>query len=103
MSLVEAVLIGLGAWRLTALLSYEVGPGQVFKRIRSAMGIKHDAAGEPKEWPSGFITDVIACPWCLGLWAAAGTWALWEYISEAAVIVLAAGTVLIAIERWNHR
>ena len=102
MQLVEAVLIGLCAWRLTALISYEDGPLRIFRRLREAMGVQHNDAGEPVMWPSGLITDAISCPWCLGLWMAAGTWAIWEYVSEAAVIVFAAGTVLVAVEKWNH-
>ena len=84
------------------MLSYESGPGGVFRRFRSALGVKHNSAGEPEEWPSGIITDAISCPWCLGLWLAAGTWAVWEYVSEAAVVVLAAAAVLVVVERWNH-
>lgn len=102
MPLVEAVLVGLAAWRLTAMLSYENGPGRIFRSLRSSLGIKHNDAGEPTLWPSGLVTDLITCPWCLGGYAAAATWTLWEYVSEAVVIVLAAWAILVAVERWNH-
>ena len=102
MSLVEAIVIGLAAWRLTALVSYERGPGDVFLRLREALGFQHREDGEPTAWPDSFLAGALACPWCMGIWMAAGTWALWEYVCEAAVIVLAAATVLVAAERWNH-
>lgn len=103
MLLVEAVLIGLAAWRVAALVSYERGPWDVFKHFREALGVQHDEKGEPIAWPDSVLAKGIICPWCLGPYAAAGFWALWEYASEAAVIVVAAAAVVVAVERWNHQ
>lgn len=101
MGLEEVIIVALGAWRITAMISYEDGPLRIFRRLREAMGVQHNDAGEPVMWPSGLITDMISCPWCLGGYSVAAAWGLWQ-ISEAAVIVFAAWTILIAIERWNH-
>lgn len=98
----EAVLIGLAAWRLTALLSYERGPFDVFVRFRQLLGFEHDEKGEPSEWPGNTLTRAISCPWCLGLYVAAGTWAIWEYVEPTAVLVIAASAVMVAVERWNR-
>ena len=101
--MVEAVVIGLAAWRLSALVSYERGPGDVFLRLREALGFKHDDHGEPIAWPETWAAKLLSCPWCVGMWAAAGFWALWEYVSEPVVIVVAAAAVVVAVERWNHQ
>lgn len=102
MPLAEAVLIGLAAWRLTALVSYERGPGDIALRFRKLLGFEHGDNGEPTAWPESVLAKMVACPWCLGLWVAAGCWALWEYVSEPLVMIMAASSVLIAVEKWNH-
>ena len=102
MPLVEAVLIGLSAWRLSALISYERGPGDMFFRLREAIGFKHDDLGDPISWPETLLAKLVSCPWCLSLWAAAGFWVIWEYVSEPVVIIVAAATVAVAAERWCH-
>lgn len=97
-----AVLIGLAAWRLTALLSYERGPFDIFIRFRSILGIEHDSSSyEPTSWPNNSLARAITCPWCLGIYMAVACWGLWEWEPKA-VMVLAASSVLIAVEKWNH-
>ena len=103
MPLVEACLVGLAAWRVSALVSYERGPGDVFLRLREALGFQHKDNGEPMAWPNTPLAKLVSCSWCLGMWAAAGFWAVWEYVSEPAVIVMAAAAVVVAVERWNHQ
>jgi hypothetical protein len=99
--LAEALLIGLAAWRCTALVSYERGPFDVFLKFRKLLGFQHEDSGRPYSWPDGVLQKMIACPWCLGLWVAAGMWGIWQ-VSHAAVIVLAASAILIAVEQWSN-
>ena len=96
----QAALIGLSGWRIAALISYERGPFDIFLRMRQKLGFIHNN-GDPVSWPDKFISNIVACPWCLGLYATAAMWGLWQ-ISQAAVIVIAASAILIAVERWNH-
>lgn len=103
MPLVEVCLIGLAAWRVSALVSYERGPFDVFLRFRRRLGFAHGDNGEPIAWPETLLAKLISCPWCIGIWAAAGFWAIWEYVSEPAVIIVAAAAVVVAVERWNHQ
>ena len=98
--LIEAILVGLAGWRVAALISYERGPFNIFLKFRQKLGFEHKN-GEPVSWPENFLTNMISCPWCLGLYAAILMWGLWQ-ISQAAVIVLAASSILVAAERWNH-
>lgn len=100
--LVEACLIGLAAWRVSALVSYERGPFDVFLRFREMLGFKHGDNGEPWSWPETPLAKLVSCPWCVGIWAAVGFWAMWEYVSEPIVIIAAAAAVVVAVERWCH-
>jgi len=103
--LAAALLIGLASWRITALIAYERGPFRIFRRFREALGVEHDdvgRGGEPYKWPLGSIAEAVVCPWCLGLYAAAAMWGLWQ-LSHAAVVVLAASAILVGVEQWNHR
>lgn len=99
--IVQLLLIGLAAWRLTALVSYERGPFDIFLRMRSALGFEHGDNGEPTAWPDKTLTKMLACPWCLGLWIVPPVYGLWA-LEPVLVMLLAAGTVLIAVEKWNH-
>ncbi len=99
--IVQALLIGLAAWRLTALVSYERGPFSVFLRLRELLGMEHGSNNEPFRWPSNVVTEALSCPWCLGLWMVPPVYGLWA-LEPVIVMLLAAGAVLIAVERWNH-
>jgi len=70
--------------------------------MRERLGFQHDERGEPVAWPETFATKLTACPWCLGVYFAIMFWAVWEYVSEPAVIVAAAASVVVAVEKWNH-
>ena len=98
----EVIIIGLAAWRITALLSYERGPFDVFLRFRELLGFEHNENGEPTSWPRRTLTRIISCSWCLGLWVTPAIWAVWEYIDPVIVMVVAAAAVLVAVEKWAH-
>ncbi len=97
----QVVILGLAAWRLTALVSYERGPFDICLRMRARLGFEHGDNGEPTGWPSNVVTEAIACPWCLGLWMLAPVYGLW-CLEPVLVALLAAGAVLVAVERWNR-
>ena len=102
MPLVETVLIGLAAWRVSALVSYERGPFDVFLRFRKRLGFAHDHNDEVVGYPDTFLGKFIGCTWCLTPYAAVAFWAIWEYVSEPIVIIVAAATVAVVVERWCH-
>ena len=97
----EVIIVGLAAWRLTALISYERGPFDVFLRFRQVLGFEHDDKGEPESWPGNTLARIVSCPWCLGLYSVAGMYGVWQ-LEPGVVMAIAAATVLIAVERWNH-
>ena len=65
-------LVGLGAWRLSAMLVYEDGPWDLFARLRLRAGLR---AGAPVE---GLLPGILNCIWCSSVWVASGLWALSE-------------------------
>lgn len=98
--LAQALLIGLAAWRLAALLVYERGPYAIFLRFRERLGYQHNEDGEPEVWPGGW-REVFSCVWCLSIWTAPLMWGLWE-LEELIVVVWAAAATVIIVEKWNH-
>lgn len=99
--LVEIAAIGLAAWRVSALFAYEKGPGKIFLRLREVLGYTHNEKGEPESWPDKFLPELISCPWCLSLWTSVLMWGIYQLAPEV-VLVLAASTIVISIERWVH-
>lgn len=92
-SLVIAVLVALTAhrlWRLAALDTVTDG-----LRLRFA--------------PEGTKRfELVSCPWCLGTWVAATTWALtwWQLPLAAPGLVLGAAASLVGVfgtvDKWHH-
>jgi len=85
--MLQFVLLSLAVWRLTALLVYDDGPGDVFVRLRDFS----DAHGGPLHcfWCTsfwvGFVASFVVCngswylldiPWWLWCWGVAGMAAL---------------------------
>lgn len=56
------VLAALACWRVTSLLVYEDGPGDIFERFRTW-------AASPPGLPS--LYGLLDCFWCTSVWVAA--------------------------------
>lgn len=100
MSVLEMVVAVFALWRVSALLSYERGPANVFLKLRETAGIRHDDDGKPTEWPTTWATGVIVCVWCLSVNLAIPYAALWFFFPTVAFwlslpFALSAGAVLI--------
>lgn len=89
----QAILIGLAAWRIASLLVNEDGPFNVFGRLRGLLGL--NTPGEI----TGFLPTLFGCIWCISIWTALAMWGLWE-LEPIAVVVIAAMSVALTIERW---
>jgi len=92
------ILAALACWRLTSLLVYEDGPGDLFKRIRNLKW----PADPDFAWIGGstpLLHSLLDCFWCTSLWAAAPLAALawwpdgrlmilgWLAVSTGAILV----------------
>ena len=85
MNLYTLILAILAVWRITHLLQAEDGPGDVFVKLRRAIG-------------NGFWGGLLDCFYCLSLWIAApfAAWLgasiaekllLWPALSGAAILL----------------
>lgn len=63
------IVIGiLATWRLSAMLSYEAGPNDIFIWFRELIGIYHDDTGEIIGDNGSFFAELFTCIWCLSVW-----------------------------------
>lgn len=58
----------LATWRLSAMLSYETGPFNIFILLREMAGIVHDDDGKKIVVPESFFAELLDCVWCLSVW-----------------------------------
>jgi hypothetical protein len=85
MNFYKLILAMLAVWRITHLLQAEDGPGDIFVKLRQAMG-------------DGFWGNLLDCFYCLSLWIAvpfaallgtgiAEKLLLWPALSGAAILL----------------
>lgn len=97
MTFLDVLIIGLASWRVASLLVNEEGPGLVFMRLRTMVGVVEG----PGEQSSGFLPLLFSCIWCMSVWTtllAAGIW----YIEPVAVMVIAAMTIALLPDIINR-
>jgi hypothetical protein len=63
------VLAAFVCYRLAELVTVDDGPGNVFKLIRAKLGAYYLGADGLPETSLG---RAAICPWCVGIWIAAG-------------------------------
>lgn len=105
MTALDCAIAAAALWRVSAMLSYERGPLDVFVRLRSAAGIEPDEEGAPNAWPHTWRALVLVCVWCLSVNLALVYTLLWLIAPGAAFwlsmpFALSAGAI--CIERWTH-
>lgn len=61
------IIAALATYRLTQLFWIDIGPGQVFFNLRTAIKELSDIHGG--KWEE--VDEAINCPWCLGVYFAA--------------------------------
>ncbi len=72
LTLVDYVLLTLASWRLTRLFVYD-GITKFFRE--QFLDVEKIGRGyelvKPKTGPRRTLADLLSCPWCFGVWAAA--------------------------------
>jgi hypothetical protein len=69
MNLLEIGLIALLAtYRITFMLNSESGPGDIFTRLRTRLGVTYDEYSRPVT--SNWIAEGVLCYFCLSVWMA---------------------------------
>ncbi len=99
----RVLLVGLAAWRASALISYERGPFGVLGWLRSRIAIVARPDGEivVDGWVGRFRLEaeqVFSCVWCLGVYIAPAMWFVWD-VSPEVVAVGAAAAIIVLVER----
>lgn len=93
--LVQAVICGLGGWRLASLLVTEGGPFSVFGQLRERVG----AGFEQRDT---FLSGVFSCVWCCSVWTATALWLLGMMWSWTPGALTAAWAVAILASELTH-
>lgn len=83
------------------MISYERGPLRIFVMFRDLLGFEHDSGGRPTSWPTSELAELVSCVWCLSVWTILTMWLLWQ-VSPEAVMVIAAMSLVVMVERFNH-
>ena len=82
------------------MVSYERGPLDMFRHLRRFLGIQEGESG-PESWPDKPLTNLVTCPWCLGVWMTAGMYGVWQ-LEPTIVLVIAAAALVPLFERAMH-
>ncbi len=72
LEVVDFVLITLASWRLTRLFVYDAITKffreQFYDVVKAGKGMELE---KPKFCPRRTLADLLSCPWCFSIWAAA--------------------------------
>ncbi len=66
MTIIDLLILALATWRATSLLNNEDGPGEVFAKIRSKLGVKYDE--HSKAYGTNIVAEAVCCIFCLSVW-----------------------------------
>jgi hypothetical protein len=66
MELTDFIIIALATWRVSNLITYEMGPYDVFDKFRAKIGIVYDEYGNP--YGQNELANLVKCLWCLSIW-----------------------------------
>ena len=90
MSWLDFVILGLSAWRMASLLVDERGPFDICSRIRDFFVGEGEIRG---------IGLLFTCIWCMGVWTAGISYAVWT-VSPVPIIILAVSALVIVVEEF---
>ncbi len=72
LSLTDYVLMSLATWRLTRLFVYDAITKFIREQFWDVVKVgKGFVLEKPKFGPRRTLADLLSCPWCFGMWAAA--------------------------------
>lgn len=70
----QLVIALLAVYRLTSMLNNEAGPGDIFGRLRTRIGVRFDQYSNP--YGTNWVAEGVLCFYCLSVWVAFGVTAL---------------------------
>lgn len=69
LNITQLVVLSLATWRITNLLVHEDGPGDIFVKLRSFIGVRFDE--HSNRYGTNMVAQAFTCVWCLSIWIAA--------------------------------
>ncbi len=97
MTITDLAILALATWRLTSLLSNEDGPGEVFAKIRSKLGVRYDQQSKP--YGTNLVSQALSCVWCASWWIGlfwTALYLVWQpSVYLALPLALSAGAIII--------
>lgn len=100
--LVTFLALCLATWRISSLLADEIGPWDVFVKLRELTGITHDESKRILTIPFHFLPQLISCVWCNSIWVGAGWTTLWAAMGRY-VLIPALPFALSAFAIWMDK
>lgn len=89
MSLLDLALLGLACWRVARMLALEAGPGDMFRRLRLALGAWETIDGM---WMGKSIpAKLVVCPLCSSVWLAALFLLIYPFATWLVIILAISG------------
>jgi len=61
-------LLPLASWRLYRLISEDIGPREILRKIRVKLGVRYSKDYNTWESNPGSLADLITCVWCSSMW-----------------------------------
>jgi hypothetical protein len=94
-SLTEYLFYILLTWRLTVLLTFDLGPADVLVKIRATIGVYYDEYSERQG--RNWIAKMLNCHFCASLWIGWFISLLWlrDWSFIIVGLVLSAGSLII--------
>jgi len=103
---IPVLIYGMATWRIASMFVSELGPGDLFLRLRALVGIVHDDAKQVAMIPDGFFPSLFSCVWCCSVWIGA-FWMLFDlffpWLSLRLATAFAFSAVAILIQRLIER
>jgi len=85
--MLRLAMAALAVYRLALMLACEDGPIYIFKKARRAIG-QWAARGAVDDEIRLSLAELVNCPYCLGVWLAAGVTVLVRWPSKAGDLFL---------------
>lgn len=62
----DIIILILATWRISSLLVDELGPFEMFDRIRYRLGVRYNDKNIP--YARNELAELFTCIWCMSVW-----------------------------------
>lgn len=83
--------IGMAAYRISRMISSEIGPGSIFVRLRTRAGVYRSG-------PVSEMAYLVSCPYCLSVWTGIAIAVLDRYCPAIVNALAASGVASIIFD-----